>query len=107
MYKSELNSLRFWNTNWLPDLGQKTIPWVEENEMFFFVLVNKRLSMKESKENDKIDVSSKKDQRDVRVSVTLMVSGAIGSTPKCFEKGLEEMEIEGWIETFQTPKKIG
>ena len=59
-----------------------------------------RVKTKESKKKDKYRDLAKEQEK--RVTVVLIVIGALGSIPKGLIQGLEDLEIRGRVETIQT-----
>ena len=72
--------------------------------MNFTVTADERVKLKESEKKDKyLDLA--REQRKLwkmKVAVTLIVIETFETVSKGFERGLEELEIGGWIGDFQT-----
>ena len=68
------------------------------------ISADRKVEMKESKKIDKyLDLARElKEQWKMRVTVVLMVDGALGMVSKGLERNLEESKIRGRIETIQT-----
>ena len=68
------------------------------------VSANSRMKIKESEKIDKfLDLTSEqKKMGSMRVTVVLIVIGALGTVPKIFFKNIAELEIRGQIETLET-----
>ena len=83
------NSLRFWDTNWLPDLGQTTRPKnierrIERRIEDFAVPADHTLKLKEGEKRDKyLDFARElKKQWNMKVTVILIIIGALSTIIK-------------------------
>ena len=73
--------------------------------MNFAVPADHRVKLKESEKRDKYhDLARelKKKQWNMKVTIILIVIGALGTVTKRLVQGLEDLEITGWAETIQT-----
>ena len=75
--------------------------------MNFAVPADHRLKLKESEKRNKyLDLARelKKKQKlcNMKMTVILVVAGELGTIPKGLVRGLEDLEIRGQVETFQT-----
>ena len=73
--------------------------------MDFTVAADHRLKVKENKKKDKyLDLARKlkKILWNMKITVTQIVVGALGTVTKGLVKRREELEIRGWVETIQT-----
>ena len=70
----------------------------------FAVLADHRVKIKEGEKKDKyLDVVRKlRKVWKMRMTVISVVIGALGTAPKCLERGLEGLKIRGQIEILQT-----
>ena len=73
------------------------------------VLVYQRLKIKEREKKDKYGVvaSELKELWTMRMTVIPLVTGVLGTVPKGFERGLEELEIRKRIGTILTTALLG
>ena len=74
------------------------------NNNTFTVPADNRVKIKESENRDKyLDLARERRKFwNMRVMVILIVIGVLGTVPRDLEKGLEELEFRGQIETIQT-----
>ena len=95
-----------WHTNGSPNPGQKTRPnvnWEKKkpcHRVDFEVRADHRVEIKEDKYLDFAKELRK--LWNVMVPVIPIAVGALRTVPKGLERGLEELEIRGRIETIQT-----
>ena len=70
----------------------------------FAVLADHTINLKEIKKKDKyLDLARElKKQWNMKVTIVPIVIGALGTITKGLLKGLEDLEIGGWVETIQT-----
>ena len=66
------------------------------------VPVDHRVKLKESKKKDKYLNFARELKKTVKVTVILIVIGALGTVTKRLVKGLEGLKIRGLVETIQT-----
>ena len=71
--------------------------------MDFTVPADHRIKLKESEKKDKyLDLARKlKKLWNMKVTIIPIVIGAFGTVTKGLLKGLEDLEIRGWVETIQ------
>ena len=72
--------------------------------MNFAVLADHRIKLKESEKKDKyLDLPRElKKLWNMKVTVTLIVIGALNTVTKALIQGREDLEIRGQVETIQT-----
>ena len=70
----------------------------------FAVLVDHRIKLKECEKKDKyLDLARElKKLWNVQVTIIPILIGAFGTVTKGLLKGLEDLEVGGWVETIQT-----
>ena len=70
----------------------------------FAVPADHRIKLKESEKKDKyLDLSRElKKLWNMKLRIKLIVIGAFGTVTKGLLKGLEDLEVGGWVETIQT-----
>ena len=70
----------------------------------FAIQVDHRVNVKESEKRDKyLDLPRERRKLwKMRVTVILIVIGALGTVPNGLERGLEELKIGSWAEIIQT-----
>ena len=70
----------------------------------FAVPVDHRINLKESQKKDKyLDLARElKKLRNIKVTIVPIVTDKIGTVTKGLLKGLEDLEVGGWVETIQT-----
>ena len=70
----------------------------------FAVPADHRINLKESEKKDKyLDLGSElKKLWNMKVTIVQIVIGALGTITKGLLKGLEDLEIGGWVENIQT-----
>ena len=99
-----------WHSNGLPNLSQKTRPYNNQQKKRtckiedFAVLADHRVKLKESEKKDNyLDLARElKKLCDMKVTVTPIVVGVLGTVTKGLVKGLKDLEIRRWVETIQT-----
>ena len=100
-----------WYTNGLPNLGQKTKPYnnLQKKKRIckivdFAVPADHRIKLKECEKRDKyLDLAIElKKLWNMNVTIIPIVIGAFGTVTKGLLKGLEDLEVGGWVETIQT-----
>ena len=107
------NSLGFWDTNGSPNLDQMTRPYYNQQQQQqkrelakLWILLSQltTVKLKESEKKDKyIDLTGEmKKLWNMKVTVIPIDIGAPGTVTKDLVKGLEELQIRGWVETIQT-----
>ena len=69
--------------------------------MDFALSSDVRVKLKESE-----NCASKNKLWNIKVTVKPVVTGEHGTIPKCFVKGLEDLELRGQVETIQTTALI-
>ena len=103
--------LGFWETNRSLNLDQTTRPYNNQQKkertckiVDIAVLANHRVKLKESeKKNKYLDLARElKKLWNMKVTFILIIIGALGTVTKGLIKGLEDLEIRGRGETFQT-----
>ena len=104
--------MRLWRTNGSPNLGQKTRPYNNQQKkkkricqiIEFSVLADHRIQLKDYERKEKyLDLARElKNTWNMKVTIILIVSGAFGTVTKGLLKGLEDLEVGGWVETIQT-----
>ena len=101
--------LGFWNINRSPNLGQTTRPSNNQQEkenwtVDFAVPADHRIKLKESEKRDKYLNLARKLKKlwNMKVTVIPIVIGTLGTVTKGLLQGLEDLEIRGQVETFQT-----
>ena len=105
------NSLGFRDTNRSPNLSQTTRFSDSQQQqqkrtcriVDFAVPNDHRMKLKERKKKDKyLDLAREmKKLWTMKVTVTLIVFGALGTITKGLIKRLMDLEIRGWVETIQ------
>ena len=70
----------------------------------FAVLADHRINLKESEKKDKyLDLARKlKKLWNMKVTIMPIVIGALNTVTKGLLRGLEDLEVSGWVETIQT-----
>ena len=70
----------------------------------FAIPADHRIKLKECEKKDKyLDLARElKKQWNMQVTIILIVIGAFGTVTKGLLKGLEDLEVGGWVETIQT-----
>ena len=65
-------------------------------------MAHHRINLKESEKKDKyLDLYRElKKQWNMKVTIVLIVIGALGTITKGLLKGLKELEVGGWVETI-------
>ena len=101
-----------WYTNGSPDLGQKTRPYNNQQKkkkkickiVDFAVPADHRIKLKECEKRDKyLDLARElKKLWKMKVTIIPIVIGAFGTVTKGLLKGLEDLEVDGRVETIQT-----
>ena len=99
-----------WYTNGLPNLGQKTRPYSNQQKkkickiVDFAVPADYRIKLKECEKRDKyLDlVRESKKLWNMKVTIIPIVIGAFGTVTKELLKGREDLEVGGRVETIQT-----
>ena len=95
--------------NGSPNLGQKTRPYNNQQKkrtckiVDFAVPADHRIKLKECEKKDKyleFDRELKK-LWNMQVTITPIVIGAFWTVTKRLLKGLEDLEVGGWVETIQ------
>ena len=72
--------------------------------MHFAILADHKVKLKESKKRDKYPDLARELKKlwNMKMTVILIVIGALGTATKGLVQGLEGLEIRGWVETIQT-----
>ena len=72
--------------------------------MNFAVLIDHRIKLKECEKKDKyLDLAREsKKLWNMKVTIIPIVIGAFGTVTQGLLKGLEDLEVGGWVETAQT-----
>ena len=71
--------------------------------MDFAVPANQRVKIKETEKRDKyLDLARELKKWNIKVTVILIVTGALRTITKGLIKGLENLEIRGHVETIQS-----
>ena len=100
-----------WYTNGSPNLGQKTRPYNNQKKkkkickiVDFAVLGDHRIKLKECEKRDKYLNLARELKKlwNLKVTIIPIVIGAFGTVAKGLSKGLEDLEVGGWVETIQT-----
>ena len=99
-----------WNTNGSPNLGQKTRPYNNQQKkrickiVDFAVLADHWIKLKKYEKKDKYLelVRILKNPWNMLVTIIPIVICAFGTVTKGLLKGLEDLEVEGWVKTIQT-----
>ena len=104
-----------WYTNGSPNLSQKTRPYNNQQKkkkkrkkickiVGFAILADHRIKLKECEKRDKyLDLAWElKKLWNMKVTITPIVIGALGTITKGLLKGLEDLEVGGRVETTQT-----
>ena len=103
-----------WYTNGLPNLGQKTRPYNNQQQkkkrkkickiVDFAVPTDNRIKLKECEKKDKyLDLARKlKKLWNMKVTIIPIAIGAFGTVTEGLLKGLEDLEVGGRVETIQT-----
>ena len=94
----------------VPNLSQKTWPYNNQQKkrickiVDFAVPVDHRIKLKECEKKDKyFDLARElKKLWNMKVTIILIVIGALGTVTKGLLRGLEELEVGGRVETIQT-----
>ena len=105
-----INSNGIWHTNGFPNLGQTTRPYNNQQKkrtckiVDFAVPADHRVKFKESEKKDKyLDLARElKKLWNMKVMYIPIVIGTLGTVTKGLLKGLDDLEIRGWVETIQT-----
>ena len=100
-----------WHTHISPNLGQKTRPYNNQHKKNkrickfddFAVPADHKIKLKECEKKDKyFDLARElKKLWNVKVTIVLIVFGAFGTITKGLLKGLEDLEVDGRVETIQ------
>ena len=100
--------MRLWYTNGLPNLGQKTRSYNNQEKKIckivdFAVPADHRIKLKECEKRDKyLDLSIElKKLWNMKVTIIPIVIGAFGTVTKGLLKGLEDLEVGDRVETIQ------
>ena len=99
-----------WYTNGLSNHGQKTRPYNYQQKkkickiVDFAVPADHRIKLKECEKRDKyFDLTRELEKLwNMKVTIIPIVIGAFGMVTKELLKGLEDLEVGGWVETIQT-----
>ena len=100
-----------WHTNGSPNLGQKTRPYNNQQKkkkiskiVNFAFPADYRIKLKECEKRDKyLDLARElKKLWNMKVTIIPIVIGAFGMVTKGLLKGLEDLEVGGWVETIHT-----
>ena len=103
--------MELWYTNGSPNLGQKTSPYNNQQKkkkigkiVDFAVPADHRIKLKEyEKRNKYLDLARElKKLWNMKVTIIPIVIGAFGTVTKWLLKGLEDLEVDGRVETIQT-----
>ena len=103
--------MRLWHTNGLPNLGQKTTAYCNQQQkkrtckiLDFAVPADHKIKLKENEKKDKYFDYTWELQKlwNMKVTITPIVIGAFGTVTKGLLKGLEDLEVGRWRETIQT-----
>ena len=92
-----------------PNLGQKTRPYNNQRKkkfckiIDFVVPANYRIKLKECKKRDKyLDIAKElKKLWNIKVIIIPILIGAFSTVTKGLLKGLEDLEVDGQVETIQ------
>ena len=98
-----------WHTHGSPNLGQKTRPYNNQQKKRIRKIVSfagpadNRINLKECEKMDKyLDLARElKKLWNMKVTIVPMVISAFGTITKGLLKGLEDLEVGGWVETIQ------
>ena len=87
--------------------GQKTRPYNNQQKKRTCKIVDfavHRINLKESKKKDKyLDLARElKKLLNMKITIVPIVIAVLGTITKGLLKGLEDLEVGGWIETIQT-----
>ena len=93
-----------------PNPSQKTKPYHNQQKkricriVDFAVPADHRINLKECEKKDKyLDLARElKKLWNMKVTIVPIVISALGTITKGLSKGLEDLEVGGWIETIQT-----
>ena len=101
------NPVRLWYTNGSHNLVPKTSPYYDQQQkkkickiVEFAVPADHRIKLKEISTLTLLE--NWKKIRNMKVTIVPIVIGAFGTVSKWLLKGLEDLEIGGWVETTQT-----
>ena len=104
-------SMGLWYTNGSPNLGQKTIPYNNQQKkkkickiVDFAVPADHRIKLKEWEKEDKHLNLAKELKKlwNMKVTIIPIEIGTFGTVTKGLLKGLEDLEVGGRVETIQT-----
>ena len=99
--------MRFWHTDGWPNLNQKTGPYSNKKKkrickiVDFATPANHRIKLKEKKDKYLNLARELKKLWNMKVTIIPIVIGAFGTVTKGLLKGLEDLEVGGWVETIQ------
>ena len=103
--------LGIWHTHRSPNLSQKTRPYYNQEKkkriykiVDFVVLAYHRIKLRESEKKDKyLDLARQlKILWNMRVTIIPIVIGAFGTVTKGLLKGVEDLEVDGRVDTIPT-----
>ena len=106
-----MTPMGLWYTNASPNLGQKTRPYNNQQKkkkicknVDFAIPADHRIKLKECEKRDKyLDLARElKKLWNMKVTIIPILIGAYGTVTKGLLKGLEDLEVGGWVETIQT-----
>ena len=103
-----------WRIDGLPNLGQKTRPYNNQQKkriykiVDFVVPADHRIKLKEWEKKDKyLDIVRElRKLWNMKVTTIPIVIGAFGTVTKGLLKGLEDLEVGGRMETIQTTASL-
>ena len=104
------NSYGGWHTHGSPNLGQKTRPHNNQQRKIickivdFAVPADHRIKLKESEKKDKYHDLARELKKlwNIKVTIVPIVIGAFGTVTKGLLNELEDLEVEGRVETIET-----
>ena len=103
--------LWLWHTNESPNLGQTTRPYHNQQKkkkickiVDFAVSADYRVKLKEREKKDKyLDIVRElKKLWNMKVTIIPIVIRTLGTVTKGLIRGLEDLEIRGWVDTIKT-----
>ena len=102
------SSLRFGDTNSLPNLSKMTLSSDNQQKkrtcwiVNFVFLADRRVKLKECEKNDKYQNLAREMKKlyNMKVTVIPIVIGALGTVTKGLIQELEDLEMRGWVETI-------
>ena len=98
-----------WLTHGSPNPGQKTRPYINQQQkkrickiVDFVESADRKINLKECAKKDMyLDLASElKKLWNMKVTIVPVVIGTFGTITKGLLKGLEDLEVGGWVETI-------